>query len=541
VRSSRLALGLALLLPLSACAPGGGGTAATADWRDGGVCYEIFVRSFADSDGDGIGDLPGLTRKLDYVNDGDDATQGDLGARCIWLMPINPSPSYHGYDVTDYYGVNPDYGTLEDFRELVAAAHQRGIHVLVDLVPNHTSNEHPWFQDALRDPDSPFRRYYRWLDEPGPPNEWGDNNWRRSPLRDEYYYGFFSPVMPDLNWASPEVMEEMERVADFWLQDMGVDGFRLDAVRHMVEGEDGRAANVAGTHDVLRIWEAHVREVAPRAFTVGEVFDSTDVLRSYYPDQLDAYFAFQVANAIIASVNEGRSADLVGSVLAMQDIVPGDRFAPFLRNHDQPRAKTELHGDVARAKLAASLLLTLPGVPFVYYGEELGMAGDKPDPRIRTPMQWTLGPAAGFTTGVPWEPLQADSLTANVAVMDGDPGSLLNHYRRLIHLRAATPALGAGALVPLETGTEQVAAWLRVAADDVALVVANLGGTDAADVTVSSAEGALPGGRYVPAMLLGDGAPRALTVEDDGRVQGWTPLASLAPRETYVIRLSRGR
>lgn len=534
------------LAAAAACAPRGEpaenalgtGAMAAGDWRDGGVCYEIFVRSFQDSDGDGIGDLRGLTRRLDYVNDGDDATVDDLGARCIWLMPINPSPSYHGYDVTDYYGINPDYGTVEDFRTFVAAAHERGIHVLVDLIPNHTSNRHPWFLEAAQDTTSPYRAYYRWRDEPGPDNEWGDNNWRPSPERDEFYYGFFSPVMPDLNWASPAVMEEMERVADFWLEDMGVDGFRLDAVRHMVEGEDGRAANVAGTHDVLRTWEAHIREVAPRAFTVGEVFDSTDVLRSYYPDQLDAYFAFQVANAIIGSVNEGRSVDLLGSVLALQDIVPGDRFAPFLRNHDQPRAMTELHGDMAGAKLAASLLLTLPGVPFVYYGEEIGMEGGKPDPRIRTPMQWSGEQSAGFTTGTPWEPLQADSLTANVSVMDDDPGSLLSHYRRLIHLRAATPALGSGTLVPLETGTDGVVAWLRVAGDDVATVVANLGATESSGPALSSAGGALAAGRYDGTMLLGEGAPRALTVGDDGRLAGWTPLTALAPRSAYVIGLS---
>jgi glycosidase len=512
---------------------------AAGDWRDGGVCYEIFVRSFYDGDGDGIGDLRGVIQKLDYVNDGDATTGSDLGASCIWLMPIDPSPSYHGYDVTDYYGVNPVYGTEQDFRDLMAAAHRRGIHVLVDLVLNHTSSQHPWFKDALLRPDSPYRSWYLWSDSQGAPNEWGGYNWHRSPVRDEYYYGFFSSQMPDLNWASPDVMREMEHVADFWLRDMGVDGFRLDAVRHLVE-EGGRTANVPGTHRVLREYGAHVREVSPRSFTIGEVFDSTDVLMSYYPDQLDAYFAFQVANAIIAAVNGGRTGNLTASVMELQGNVPNDRWAPFLRNHDQTRTMTELHGDVARAKLAASLLLTLPGVPFVYYGEEIGMTGDKPDPRLRTPMHWSRDRAAGFTAGLPWEPLQADSFTANVAVEDTDPASLLNHYRRLIHLRAATPALGAGTLVPLGTGTEQVVAFLRRADDDVALVVANLGDREARGVEISSAAGVLPPGRYDAIMLLGGGTPPRLSVGGDGRVQGYAPLASLAARTAYVIRLTAG-
>jgi glycosidase len=515
-------------------------TPAERDWRHGGVCYEIFVRSFHDSDGDGIGDLRGLVEKLDYVNDGDADTQRDLGARCIWLMPISPSPSYHGYDVTDYYGVNPAYGTEQDFRDFVAEAHRRGIHVLVDLVLNHTSSEHPWFKDALLRADSPYHDWYLWSDAQGEPNEWGGYNWHRSPVRsDEYYYGFFWSGMPDLDWGSPDVAREMERVADFWLRDMGVDGFRLDAVRHLVE-EGGRTANVEGTHDVLRAYGAHVREVAPRSFTVGEVFDSTDVLMAYYPDQLDAYFAFQVANAIIAAVNDGRAGELAASVLDLQDNVPNDRWSPFLRNHDQTRTMTELGGDVAGAKLAASLLLTLPGVPFVYYGEEIGMTGDKPDPRLRTPMHWSLDPAAGFTTGPPWEPLQPDSFTANVSVMDDDPGSLLNHYRRLIHLRSATPVLGVGEMVPLDAGSDRVVAYLRRAEDDVVLVVANLSDAEAPDVAIASSEAVLPPASYAATLLLGEGAPARLSVGADGRVRGYAPLPTLAPRQAYVVRLSRG-
>jgi alpha-amylase len=515
------------------------GTGAV-DWRGGAVCYEIFVRSFYDSDGDGVGDLEGLIRKLDYVNDGNPSTENDLGARCIWLMPINPATSYHGYDVTDYYHVDPRYGTNADFARLIEEAHRRGIRVLLDLVINHTSNEHPFFKYALLYTDSPYRDWYRWSDTPGPPNEWGDNNWHRAPGRNEYYYGFFSHTMPDLNWETAAVRDEMKRVATYWLEEMGVDGFRLDAVRHLMEDDNGRTTNVPRTHDMMREYAAHIRAVRPDAFTIGEVFDSTDALLAYYPDQLDAYFAFEVSEAILEAVRTGSSTGLIEAVLRLQNSVPNDRWSPFLRNHDQTRTMTWLGGDVQRAKLAASLLLTLPGIPFIYYGEEIGMAGDKPDPRLRTPMHWSMDPAAGFTVGLPWEPLQPDSFTANVAVMSDDQGSLLNHYRRLIHVRAENAVLGTGELVPLETGTEQVAAYLRRLGDRVVLVVANLGSKPLSDVTLSSVEGVLPRGHYAPVSLMSEHPAAPFEVGRDGRVRRYRPLLALAPFGAYVFDISGG-
>lgn len=510
-----------------------------SDWRDGGVCYEIFVRSFYDSDGDGVGDLEGVVRKLDYINDGNPSTEDDLGARCIWLMPVAASPSYHGYDVTDYYRIDPEYGTNADFTRLVEEAHRRGIRVLIDMVINHTSSQHPYFRHALVYPGSPYREWFRWSEVPGPPNEWGGINWHRSELREEYYYGFFSPSMPDLDWDSDAVREEMENVAAFWLREMGVDGFRLDAVRHLME-DGNRTTNVTATHAKLRDYAAQVREIAPEAFTLGEVFDSTDVLLAYYPDQLDAYFAFEVADAILDAVRTGSSTALLASVLELQEAVPNHRWAPFLRNHDQTRTLTWLEGDIQRAKLAASLLLTLPGIPFVYYGEEIGMTGDKPDPRLRTPMHWSRGPAAGFTVGTPWEPLQPDSFTANVEVMEDDPGSLLNHYRRLIHLRAETPALGAaGELIPLDAGTEAVAAYLRRQGDHLALVVANLGTRPLPAVAISSAGGVLPAGAFASEDLLRGLPASPLQVEADGRLPDYVPVPSLTPLEAYVFGLSR--
>ena len=469
------------------------------------VCYEVFVRSFYDSNGDGIGDLRGLTQKLDYIS--------GLGVDCVWLMPVAASPSYHGYDVTDYNKVKPDYGTNDDFKAFVAAAHQHKIRVLVDLVLNHTSSEHPWFQEALRDTVAPHRSWYRWA-----PTQNGAcaNNWHKSPIRDECYFGLFWSGMPDLNYENPAVLDEMKHVARFWLDSMHVDGFRLDAVRHLVEAGNV-VSNTPGTHAVLRDFGQYIRSIAPQAYTIGEVWDNTDVILTYYPDQLDAYFAFPVSEALMEAVRTGKTGGLIPTVLQFQRAEPAWRWAPFQRNHDQTRTLTALGNDTAGARLAATILLTLPGVPFVYYGEEIGMTGDKPDERLRTPMQWART-SAGFTSGKPWEAAQADSLVHNVADEDRAPGSLLKLYRRLIRLRAGDDALRDGPVTPLETGNESVLAYLRGSGSTQVLVVANLGTTPAAPF-------ALPG-RYTLRNLVRPGANRS-------------SLPTLAPRQAYVYELTR--
>jgi glycosidase len=509
-------------------------------WTRGTVCYEIFVRSFSDSDGDGVGDLNGLIRKLDYINDGDPDTQRDLGARCIWLMPVTESPSYHGYDVTDYYRVERDYGTNDDFKRLVVEAHRRGIRVLVDLVLNHASSEHPFFKDALLNPGSPYRDWFIWLpSHPGVKNPWGGDNWHRSPVREEYYYGFFWGGMPDLNYETPAVREEAKRIATFWLEELGADGFRLDAVKHLVEEDDGRVVeHVPATHAFLREFAAHVRSTAPEAFTIGEVWDSIGAMMLYYPDQLDAYFAFEASEAIMESVRTGSANTLLRPFLRLQREQPAHRWSPFLRNHDQTRSLTALGGDVARAKVAATLLLTLPGLPFIYYGEEIGMTGDKPDPRLRTPMQWSREPGAGFTDGLVWEPLQPDSLTANVEVQEADPNSLLNLYRRLIHLRAEHPALGIGELVPLAASTNAAAAYVRRDGNSAVLVVANFGATPLSSIRLSSDGRVLPAGRYDAQNLLGGPQGASLRVRGNGRIDGYVPLRSLGPLESHVFEFT---
>jgi glycosidase len=455
-------------------------------------------------------------------------------------MPIAASPSYHGYDDKNYYRVNPEYGTNADFKRLVAEAHRRGIRVLVDLVLNHASSEHPYFKEALRDPASPHRSWFRFAQSPpaerGP---WGQQVWHKSPVRDEYYYGIFTAEMPDLNYATAAVRDEAERVGRFWLTEMGDDGFRLDAVPYLVE-EGSALAHTAGTHAELRDFAASVRRTAPGAFTVGEVWDSTGTVLRYYPDQLDAYFAFELSDALLDAVRTGTAQKLLAAYARMQRAMPANRWSPFQRNHDQTRTVTALGGDLGAARLSAELLLTLPGLPFVYYGEEIGMTGDKPDPRLRTPMHWTAGRAAGFTTGAAWEPLQPDSATANVAVQNANAGSLLNLYRRLIHLRSSNRALGAGDFLPLDSSDPAVAAFLRRDGTRAVLVVSNLATTPRPGVTVSSCDGALSQARYGTRDLLSGQVAAPLDVGADGRLRGYAPRATLDARRTYVIELTRG-
>ncbi|MEO8561341.1 MAG: alpha-amylase family glycosyl hydrolase [bacterium] len=508
-----------------------------SSWRRNGVCYEVFVRSFYDSDGDGVGDLNGLTAKLDYINDGTTSAAKSLGAKCIWLMPVAASPSYHGYDVTNYYRVNPQYGSNADFKRFMAAAHARGIRVLVDLVLNHASSDHPFFKEAMRDTASPHRNWFRWSPtDPNTKGPWGQQLWHKSPVRDEYYYGIFTAEMPDLNYDTRAVRDEALKIGRFWLIEMGVDGFRLDAVPYLVES-GGEVAHTRGTHDVLREFGAMVRRTAPGAFTIGEVTFDNPTLLTYYPDQLDAYFAFDASDALLKAVRDRSATALLDPFLQLQKALPPTRWSPFQRNHDQTRTMTALGGDPAKARLAATLLLTLPGLPFVYYGEELGMVGDKPDWRLRTPMQWTGRRAAGFTTGNVWEPLQSDSLTANVAAQEVDRASLLTMYRRLIHLRAANIALAEGALVPARASVDAVAAYARRAGTRVVLVVSNLGTTPLSGVTVSTADRVLPRGHYASVDLLDGTHTASLDVGEDGQLHDYLPLPTLAPMHSYVLEL----
>jgi alpha-amylase len=507
-----------------------------AGWWDGAVCYEVFVRSFYDGDGDGIGDLDGLIQKLDYINDGDPESRSDLGANCIWLMPIAEAASYHGYDTVDYYTVERDYGTNDDFKRLVAEAERRGIKVILDLVINHTSSQHPWFQDALQGPESPYRDWYLWS-EVEPPF----SGWHRAPAADEYYYGYFWSEMPDLNFRNPAVTDEVQTISRFWVEEMGAAGFRMDAIKHLIEYL-GVQENTPETHEWLRGYRRFLQSELPGTFTIGEIFNGDPTsLPPYFPDQLDSYFEFDVAAATRSAADVGLARGYVDAVQAAYSALPYQRWAPFLTNHDQNRAMNELDDDVAKAKLAAIALLTLPGMPFLYYGEEIGMLGVKPDERIRTPMQWTREEGAGFTSGVPWIQPQQDYPEKNVAAQDADPGSLLSTYRELVHLHVGTPALAAGDFVPLASDNSSVAAFLRVSGDDAVLVLINFDKTPAEGLRLDLAGGPLQPGTYQLEALFGapDAAPAPLVVGDGGAVAGYTPLATVPAQAGFIFRLTR--
>jgi glycosidase len=512
---------------------------AGPEWTRGAVCYEVFVRSFADSDGNGVGDLNGLTSRLDYINDGNPESQTDLGASCIWLMPVAESPSYHGYDVADYYAVDREYGTADDFKRFVAEAHRRGIKVLVDMVLNHASSEHASFKAALADSTSPYRAWYRFAPTHGGKGPWGMEAWHKSPVRDEYYYGVFWQGMPDLNYETLAVREEAKKVATFWLTEMGVDGFRLDAVPYLVE--DGAClSGCPGTHAFLKEYAEHIDSIAPEAYTVGEAWGSVDTVLPYYPDQLTSYFAFELADSLLSAVRNGSAAGLLGGFLRLQDTLPAYRWSPLLTNHDAKRTMSAIGGGMDRAKLAATLLLTLPGLPYVYYGEEIGMTGDKPDERLRTPMQWKPAAGTGFTTGTPWSSAQPDSMTTTVEAQEADSASLLNLYRRLIHFRKANDALAVGRLIPLTANNTSVAAYLRREGDETVLVVANLAGEAVSGALIGSLPEVLPPGRYEASNLLSGPDGTELVVGSDGSLGSYAPLVrALGPRESLVLRLVR--
>jgi glycosidase len=496
-------------------------------WADR-VFYEVFVRSFADGNGDGIGDLRGLTGRLDYLNDGDPATTSDLGVTGLWLMPVMESPSYHGYDVVDYRKIEHDYGTSADFRALVEAAHRRGIAVIVDFPINHTSRQHPWFQDS-RKAGSPHAAWYVWSSSPP-----GGPGWQ--PDGDRWYFAMFGADLPDLNLREPMVTAELTSIARFWLDDLGVDGFRLDAAKHLIE--DGPVVeNTPETHAWLGDFHRAIHATAPDALLLGEVWDLSPVSASYVPDGLDLTFEFGLAGAYVDALRRGSAGPLADALAEVSRIEAPDGFGAFLANHDMDRIASQLGGDPWELRLAADLLLTGPGVPFIYYGEEIGMTGRKPDERIRSPMQWdATGPAGGFSPSEPWEALSADWRTVNVAAETGDPGSLLSRYRDLVRLRGAHPALGRGAIVPAGSGSDAVVATLRSAPGERLLVVANLSAAPVSDYSLDLPAGTLCGS-LAAEVILGPGRAESPTVLPSGGLTGYRPLSTLPAWSVTVVAL----
>jgi alpha-glucosidase len=450
---------------------GQGGKASMRPWWRGAVFYEIYVRSFADSNDDGIGDLPGITSKLDYLK--------DLGIDAIWITPFYPSPQKdHGYDVSDYFNVNPEYGTLADFSHLVAEAHRRRLKVLVDLVPNHTSDQHPWFQAALSGPRDPHRARYYFADakpDGSPPNNWesafGGPAWTKDQRSGQWYLHLFAPEQPDLNWWNPAVPEEFERILKFWL-DKGADGYRIDVASALFKRKDmadrpmikdpssGRLSpdskfmiiDQPQVHDVYRAWRRILNRYQPARVLVGEIFEPSRLKRYILPDQLDMAFAL-----VRAPWSASRWKD---SIEVDRHASPGPIAAPSWTqsNHDVVRHVTRLGGGVvgrARARAALLLLLGLPGQVFLYQGEELGLEEvvvpekKRQDPAwirskgkqvgrdgCRVPLPWHRGrPHAGFSSAAPWLPMPAGWDRLAVDAQAGSTGSMLDFYRQVIALR----------------------------------------------------------------------------------------------------------
>ena len=477
-------------------------------WWNDSVFYEIFVRSFSDSDSDGIGDLNGLISKLDYLK--------DLGITGIWLMPIHPSPSYHGYDVTDYFAINPQYGTLDDFKRLLNEAHQRGIRVIIDLVLNHTSDQHPWFQAAL-DPKSPFRDWYVWSK-----TDPGQAGWHRASSGD-YYYGYFTDTMPDLNYRTPAVTEQMNDVVRFWLKDVGVDGFRLDAAKYLIE--DGTSIqNTDATHQWYKNFRPIYKELNPLAMTIGEVWDIAPTSAEYAQgDQLDLTFDFGLAQAYILAMRSGRASEAVDALKINRANFKPNQFGEFLSNHDQNRVMSQIGANIDKAKLGAWLYLTGPGVPFVYYGEEIGMLGKKPDEDIRLPMQWNGESNAGFTTGTPWRAVEPSYTQRNVAAETDDPDSLLSLYRTLIGLRNQHAALRVGEVNLPQVSNASVFASLRVSQDEAVLIVVNLSKDVVRDVKVTLDKSAVTAGTYRAVVMTGTTTLPEITVNAQGGFDSMLP------------------
>lgn len=495
------------------------------------------MRSFYDTNANGDGDLRGLVEKLDYLNDGDPNTTDDLGITGLWLMPIMTSPSYHGYDVVNYYNIEEDYGTLNDFKLLMEEAHKRGIRVIIDLVLNHTSSQHPWFRQSKDNPGSAYRDWYVWADEnPGFVGPWGQKVW--IPGGNGYYYAVFWDGMPDLNYRNPEVTEKMYDVTRFWVEEMGVDGFRLDAIKYLLE-EDRAMEDTPDTFAWFEDYQDYYKSIDPDAFTVGEIWSNTSRVLAYVDDQVDVAFEFDLARAYIEAARGPLATPLIEQIQLVTESYPRNQYAVFLTNHDQNRVMSQLSDKPERAKMAATLLLTSPGIPFLYYGEEIGMTGVDPHEDIRRPMQWDDTPNAGFTTGQPWRDEDVNYESVNVAAQMDDPNSLLSHYRNLIHLRNDHPALMYGEYAFVETGSPRLYSFLRFTEGEAILVIVNVNPnpTKADRYTLSLAEGPLSGDLRAE-VLFGSGNPVAPQINAMGGFDAYIPVDEIPGQSALIIQLT---
>jgi len=488
-------------------------------WYKHAIFYEVFVRAFADGNGDGIGDLPGLMSRLDYLQ--------DLGVDALWLLPIAPSPLRdHGYDVSDYNSVHPDYGTLQDFRALVAEAHRRDLGIVVELVPNHTSDQHPWFQ-ASRDPHHPehakYRDWYVWSETD---TRYADariifldsepSNWTYDPVRGAYYWHRFFYHQPDLNYDNPEVQRAMLRVIQFWI-DQGVDGIRVDAPPYLYEREGTNCENLPETHAYLKRLRAFVDAYAPGTMLLSEANQWPEDVRPYFGDgdEFHMNFFFPLMPRIFMALARAERSP-IEEIMARTPDLPGIcQWGTFLRCHDEltlemvtpderefmwntyapePRMRLNLgirrrlapllDGDRRKIELANAVLFALPGSPFLYYGDEIGMGDNiwlNDRDGVRTPMQWDSSPNAGFSTAPAdrlYAPVVDDAVfgcqRVNVAALRADAGSLWHTLRKLLSVRKEHPAFGQGSFEFLENANRAVLALARTCEAETIVALNNL-------------------------------------------------------------------
>ena len=493
-------------IPVSA---DGAKRAATYLWWQRGIIYQIYPRSFMDSNGDGVGDLRGLSSRLDYLR--------GLGVDAVWLSPIFPSPMKDfGYDVSDYTGIHPLFGTLEDFDLLIREAHAHKIKLVLDFVPNHTSDQHPWFIESRSSRDNLKRDWYIWRDPApsgGPPNNWlsnfGGSAWEYDPKTEQYYYHAFLREQPDLNWRNSQVIEAMLNVLRFWLE-RGVDGFRVDVLWHLIKDEQFRDNPVnpdwrEGADPYQRLLELHttdqaeVHAVVTRMrrlvdqyqdrVLIGEIYLPVERLVQYYGVNLSGVhvpFNFQLLLA------KWHARDIARIISQYEAALPKGGWPNWvLGNHDRPRIVSRVGSKQAR--VAAMLLLTLRGTPTLYYGDEIGMhdveippekvqdpfeknvpgRGLGRDPQ-RTPMQWSAAKNAGFTESEPWLPIAKDYAQINVETERDDPFSILSLYTQLIKVRRGEPALEVGELEPIDTDGDLLT-YVRREGESAFLVALNFG------------------------------------------------------------------
>jgi alpha-glucosidase len=531
---------------------------ADALWWQRGVIYQIYPRSFQDSNADGIGDLQGIRHRLDYLC--------GLGADAVWISPIYPSPMVDfGYDIKDYCGIDPIFGTIGDFDRLLADAHARGLKLILDFVPNHTSDQHPWFQESRSSRQNPKRNWYLWRDPApggGPPNNWlanfGGSGWTFDAATGQYYYHAFLKEQPDLNWRNPEVRQAMYDVLRFWLN-RGVDGFRVDVLWLLIKDGQFRdnpqnpvwqphqagierlvqkySADQPEIHELVGEMRAVLDTYAGRVL-IGEIYLPVERLVSYYgKDMKGAHLPFNF-QLIFAAWNAREIARIVAEYEAA--LPPGGWPNWVLGNHDQKRIATRV--GPAQARVAAMLLLTLRGTPTLYYGDELGLENvpippdrvqdpwEKNEPGLglgrdpaRTPMPWDGSDNAGFTAGIPWLPFNADHTTSNMASLAADPHSMLSLYRRLIALRRERSALHSGTYVASRTEGDVMVFERRHEREHSLLVALNLGGSPQCLMLPVDAKDAR--------VLL------STALDRDGEVV--QPVLNLRPAEGVILELSR--